>query len=550
MAAGVNERIWLEWLVKVRVIIITVLFAIELAILKLTGTNVDQRLFLTVICAWSVAAIIHLHRVMFRNSVGATESKLQVVSDLCFTTAIVYVTGGIETNFVFLYPILIIVASSLLSETWAYISAGMAFVFFGATLELSYYGLIPSYASNQPDLKTMQAVIFIYLAAFVAIAYLANKLVNRMRLAEVELQDKSFELQNLQVLNQIVVNSISSGLLTTDLEGAVRLINPAAQALLHCGPEDLTGRNVNQLFVDPLPRPGAARSEVRARTFEDAEILVGIGCSLLHATDGAVIGFIYTFTDLTHIRQLERELRLRDRLTAVGRMAAGIAHEIRNPLSSIAGSAQMLSGNAALSDDQRALLSIITRESERLNSIIDDFLAYSRDRDFHFAMVDLCRLLSDTLSLLENQSASIRIERHFFAPMALAEADGDKLKQVFWNLCSNAVRAMPDGGTLTVMVDRVDRHWCIRFQDTGRGIPPQMMEKIFEPFQSGFEGGTGLGLAIVYRIVQAHEGQIAVSSEPGRGTTFTLLFPQPTNAIAQLSADEQLQPAIDAGGSD
>jgi len=551
MGTGINERTWLEWLVKVRIIIITVLLVIELAIVNLTVTNVDRRLFLLVIFGWYASAALHLY--LFSSGKvataarsgpgpsGSTFSKLQVVNDLCFATAAVYVTGGFDTTFVFLYPLLIIVASALLSETWAYITAGLSFVLFGGTLELSYFGLVHSYSVSRPDAKTLQAVIFIYLVGFGAIAYLANRLTSRMRRAEVELEDKSFELENLQVLHQIIVRSISSGLITTDLEGAVHLVNPAGQSLLGCGPEDLTGRSVYELFLDPLPLPGGPRSEVRAHTQGGAESLLGIGCSLLYGTDGATIGHIYTFTDLSHIRRLERELRQRDRLAALGRMAAGIAHEIRNPLSSIAGSAQMLSGTPALTDDQRALLSIVTRESERLNAIISDFLTYSRDRDCQSARVDLCRLLSDTLTLLENRSSGVSIERRYKRqPEAFIQGDGDKFKQVFWNLCSNALRAMPSGGTLTVSLDQIGDpgvpgepavglqgwKWRICFHDTGTGIPPQLIEKIFEPFQSGFEGGTGLGLAIVYRIVQAHRAQIYVASEAGRGTTFTLLFRQ------------------------
>jgi two-component system sensor histidine kinase PilS (NtrC family) len=535
MAVGTYERIWLEWLVKVRVIIITILLAIELAITTLTTTNVNRRLFVLVMLGWYAVAAVHLLMFTYRKGHLQLQSKLQVVTDLIFATAVIYVTGGIDTSFNFLYPLIIIVASAMLSESWAYLTAGMSFVLLGGTLELSYFDLIRSY-SNRPDLKSLQAVILINLVAYLAVAYLANKLVHRMRLADVALKDKSYELENLQVLHEIIVHSISSGLVTTDLDGAIKLVNPAAQGLLGRAQEDFAGINVHRLFFDRLPLAGAARTEVRARTPSGAEKLFGVGCSALHGTGGATIGYIYTFTDLTEIRRLERELRLRDRLAAVGRLAAGIAHEIRNPLSSIAGSVKMLSGIAALTDDQRALVGIVTRESERLNAIISDFLAYSRDRKSQNTRVDLCQLLSDTLTLLENRQASIRIERSFSHPEAIAEGDGDKLKQVFWNLCSNAIRAMPNGGTLAVTLDLLEAHWRIRFQDTGAGISPQLIEKIFEPFQSGFEGGTGLGLAIVYRIMQAHEAHITVRSEPGKGTEFTLLFPQAApDAPAELA---------------
>jgi two-component system sensor histidine kinase PilS (NtrC family) len=238
-------------------------------------------------------------------------------------------------------------------------------------------------------------------------------------------------------------------------------------------------------------------------------------------------GSVYTFDDLTEIRRLEREVRIQDRLAAVGRLAAAIAHEIRNPLTSIAGSVSMLSGASEMTDEQRQLLQIVTRESERLNNIITDFLAYSRGKQYRFDKVDLVLLLEDTLTLLDNRMKSentgICIERDFKFREALTLADGDKIKQVFWNFCQNAVRAMKDsGGTLAVSLDTIGDDWQINFADTGVGMTRQQSEKIFEPFQSGFDGGTGLGLAIVYQIVQAHEGQVWARSRLGEGTTLVL----------------------------
>jgi two-component system, NtrC family, sensor histidine kinase PilS len=210
----------------------------------------------------------------------------------------------------------------------------------------------------------------------------------------------------------------------------------------------------------------------------------------------------------------------------VGRLAAAIAHEIRNPLTSIAGSVSMLSEIPDLGDEHRQLLQIVTRESERLNTIITDFLAYSRGRQYRFAKVDLLPLLEDTLTLLEHrlaaQNAGIRIERKYGMQEAWTSADGDKLKQVFWNFCENAVRAMKAGGTLTVSLEAIGDDWQINFADTGPGMSQQLIEKVFEPFQSQFEGGTGLGLAIVYQIVQAHEGKVWARSKLGQGSVFVL----------------------------
>jgi two-component system sensor histidine kinase PilS (NtrC family) len=253
------------------------------------------------------------------------------------------------------------------------------------------------------------------------------------------------------------------------------------------------------------------------------------------------IGYVYTLDDLTEIRRLEREVRMQDRLAAVGRLSNAIAHEIRNPLSSIAGSAGMLAGIADLSDDHRALLQIVIRESERLNAIITDFLSYSRNRQYKLTQVDLLPLLDDTLTLLEHrltiEGAGIIIERDYQAPEVMVLADGDKIKQVFWNFCENAVRAMREGGTLRVSVNSIGEEWQITFADTGPGISPQIIEKIFEPFQSQFEGGTGLGLAIVYQIVQAHDGKVWVRSKLGEGSEFVLRLRQATaSTLTKMSA--------------
>jgi two-component system sensor histidine kinase PilS (NtrC family) len=241
------------------------------------------------------------------------------------------------------------------------------------------------------------------------------------------------------------------------------------------------------------------------------------------------LGFVYAFDDLTQIRRLEREVRMQDRLAAVGRLAAAIAHEIRNPLTSIAGSVSMLSDSPALSSEEHHLLQIVIRESDRLNNIVTDFLAYSRGKQYRFERVNLIPLLQDTLTLLEHrltaENTGITLQRSFPKSGAWVLADGDKLKQVFWNFCENAVRAIKttdQGGTLTVALADRGTDWEISFADTGPGINPQQTEKIFEPFQSNFEGGTGLGLAIVYQIVQAHEGKVWARSEVGKGTSFVL----------------------------
>jgi two-component system sensor histidine kinase PilS (NtrC family) len=395
-------------------------------------------------------------------------------------------------------------------------------------LELNYYGFVPSYCTTHPSFKALQAIIFVNLFAFLAVAYLAGLLTTKLRQVRVQLKDTSGALESLQVLHENIIHSISSGLITTGLDGRITLVNAAAQRLLERTPAELLGCPVHELFIDPLPTVESQRAygEVRFDAPTKFRKTLRVQVAALTVPERGDLGCVYVLDDLTEIRRLEREVRMQDRLAAVGRLAAAIAHEIRNPLTSIAGSVSMLSGVPEMNEEHRRLLDIVTRESQRLNSIITDFLNYSRTKQYHFDKVDLVQLVEDTLTLIDHrmtaEKTGITIQRQFGVHQALAIADGDKIKQVFWNFCENAVRAMKGGGTLTVTLESTGDDWQVGFNDTGTGMTPQQTEKIFEPFQSNFEGGTGLGLAIVYQIAQAHEGKVWARSKPGQGTTFVL----------------------------
>jgi len=526
MQSTFDERTWLAWLVRVRILILTFLLGIQLLVARLTPTRLPLRLFLSTMLLWYTVSFFYVLLLSFWNE-HRLQASLQVLTDLLLVSMVVHETGGWDSSLNFLYPLVIIVAGILLPRIWAHLVAALAFILYGAVLELNYYGLVRSYCSTHPDLKTLQGIILINLFAFMAVAYLTSLLAAKLRQARVQLEDTSGALEDLQILHENIIQSVSSGLITTGLDGRITLVNNAAQKLLERRPDQLLGNPVTGFFLDVLPN-GESRThaEVRFDTPASFRKTVRVRVAALEVPDRGPQGYVYAIDDLTEIRRLEREVRMQDRLAAVGRMAAAIAHEIRNPLTSIAGSVSMLSGVPQLSEEHRRLLDIVTRESQRLNSIITDFLAYSRGKKYHFDKADLVRLLEDTITLMRHrmtaENTGITIECRFAATEAWVLADGDKIKQVFWNFAENAVRAMHDGGILNTAIERAGDDWQVSFSDTGIGMTPQQTEKIFEPFQSNFEGGTGLGLAVVYQIVHAHEGKVWARSKPGQGTTFVV----------------------------
>jgi two-component system, NtrC family, sensor histidine kinase PilS len=522
-----DERNWLVWLVKVRIFILTLLLAMELAVAQFTPTPLPMRLFLSTVLFWYSLSLFYVLLLSFWQE-HQIQAALQIVTDLVLVSVVIHETGGWDSSLNFLYPLVIIVAAVLLPRMWARMVAALAFILYATVLELNYYELIPSYGTTHPGLKTLQAIIFVNLFAFLAVAYLAGLLTAKLRQVGVQLKDTSGALENLQALHENIIRSISSGLITTSLDGRVTLVNVAAEKLLERTASELRGTPAQQLFLDSLPgiEGPKTHAEVRFDAPSKFRKTFRVRVAALTVPERATLGFVYVLDDLTEIRRLEREVRMQDRLAAVGRLAAAIAHEIRNPLTSIAGSVSMLSAVPEMTEEHRRLLDIVTRESQRLNAIITDFLAYSRTKQYRFEKVDLIQLLEDTLTLIGHrmnaENTGISIQRRYRVQHALVSADGDKIKQVFWNLCENAVRAMKGGGTLTVTVEPLGHDWQVAIHDTGSGMTPQQIEKIFEPFQSNFEGGTGLGLAIVYQIMQAHEGKVWARSKPGQGTTLVL----------------------------
>jgi two-component system sensor histidine kinase PilS (NtrC family) len=309
-----------------------------------------------------------------------------------------------------------------------------------------------------------------------------------------------------------------SGLVTADMDGRVLTFNRAAATITGVSVGQAIGRDVGEVLQLPaqfrgrLQTLGETRSQRADHQYRspDGRLQdIGLTVTTLQLPDGRS-GYLFTFQDVTDVRRLERGARMQQRLAAVGEMAAGIAHEIRNPLASMSGSIQVLRQELPLSEEQAQLMDIVLRESERLNDTIKSFLAYARPQRF-------------TLTRLDIRKVDLPVEPVWF------DADENQVRQILWNLATNGLRAMPNGGRLlmSAKTEREPGHdeLTVTIEDEGCGIPPAELDSLFQPFRSSFDKGTGLGLAIVHRIVTDYNGTIQVSSTVGKGTTIRVRLP-------------------------
>jgi len=544
---------WLPWVIKIRFVIISFVFAIEYAIRQLAPNpaNISSIRYLGVaVILWYLLGLYFL----IYNQISQDyllQAYLQIFSDLVIITAILHVTGDLESNYLSLYLVAIILASVLLPRARAFMVAAVSFVLMGALIELAYLpSIYPTLVRQYPaaqflattssvpvDLRTLQVKISASLFGFFAVAYLSSYLAESLRKAGAELRDKSGQVASLQAKNENIIQSMREGLLSTDLDGTIIELNPAGAEILGRRLEDLRGSHIDAVFrglpAGERSAPEAfsppARQEISYRHPREERRTLGVSSSPLLVPEVGVVGYVYNFQNLTEEKRREVESRTQDRMATLGLMAAGVAHEIRNPLASIAGSVKLLQSISQLDEDQAKLIAIVSRESERLNKLVSDFLLYSRDQRFEFCRVDVVNLLEETLLLVAHHplfGPQYRIERRFPRRTVMAWADADKLRQVFWNICDNSLKAMPEGGILNAQTEETGDKIRVVLSDSGIGFTPSQLEKLFEPFQSGFSEGTGLGLALVYQIIQGHRGSIRVDSRPGKGARFVIELPR------------------------
>ena len=553
-------RAKLLWLIAGRAAVITLLLGSAILIrINVPGAFPIETFFVLIGITYALTAAYGAALKYFERHSWLVD--VQLGCDAVIVSAIVYITGGVSSYFSSLYTLPIIAASTIQSRRGGMMVGVLSTLLYGGLVLAQYYGagffpVVTDYALLPPA-RVAMFTVGLNIFGFFAVAVLSGHLAENVRRAGEQLVETSNQLADLQAFSQHVIDSLTSGLATTDIDGRVLTFNRAAEAITRVTAAEAVGRSIADVLQFPRDldglfgaregRPKLPRVEVAFTRQDSVDIELGLSTALLLTPRGET-GFLFTFQDVTESRKQDREARVQQRLAAVGEMAAGIAHEIRNPLASMSGSIQILRQELPLTAEQSQLMDIVLRESDRLNETIRSFLAYAKPQRLSTERVDVRQIITDTACLLQNNAELTedhQIDVDVPSEPTWYVADENQIRQVVWNLATNGVRAMPKGGTLRLSLARRDvdasspGEMVIRVEDQGVGIAPEELDGIFQPFRGAFERGTGLGLAIVHRIVSDYGGEVHVTSERGAGTrvevTLPLATPAPADARALLN---------------
>ena len=462
---------------------------------------------------------------------------VQLALDIALETVLVVGTGGIESPFVLLYFVTAFTGAMYVGRRGAILTAA------GGIAAIAGVAVVVGDGSGVAlDRNRMIYEICVHSAALLFVGLLSGYIAERSRRTRRELETTSVELQRVMTSTDQILQSMPIGLMTASSQGTILRSNCAAREILGIDPDDdLVGQPLAEFLGTFAPHLVEAVEEVLATRQwsvreeflvqkESGSHPIGVAVTpLVHG--GAILEeVIVTFTDFHEVRHMEREMRRSEQLATLGELAAGVAHEIRNPMASISGAVQVLRSEVESGGEEAELMDLIVRESDRLSRIIDGVLDYTRDHSGVRAVHDLSAIATEVIRLVQHDQElcagkMIAVEfpeREDF----LAKVDESGMKQVFFNLVRNALEAMREGGVLRISGESGDDgRLRVVFSDTGVGIPPHELDHIFKPFRTSKADGTGLGLSIASRIVEANDGTIQVKSTLGAGTAITVDLP-------------------------
>jgi len=449
----------------------------------------------------------------------------ELIGDALLVSGFVYSSGGARSIFGFLFLVWIVYAALTLGSRGAMFAFACAVIAYTVVVWGPVAGWLPAFDSHTV-MGRHEALTSVagHALAFLAVALLARRLA-------VEVQAGRRELHELGEIHRRIVDNVSSGLLTVSRSGEISSFNREAERITGWPAVEALGGRLEQLFPAAALVDAAGRQErmqVRFESRDGRKLHLGMSVSVLRDPAGRADGAIVIFQDLTRVVEMEEELRRSERLGAIGQLAAGLAHEIRNPLASLSGAIELLTADLPSGDrNSQTLSQIVQRETSRLNRLVSDFLTYARPGPGRFEPVQLAPLFEE-LRALVLRDKSLAVELELEVPGGLrALGNSDQLRQVFWNLVLNAAQSEPLDGVVRVRAradaDLQQLEICV--EDRGCGFAPDALERIYEPFFTTKAKGTGLGLATVQRVVEAHGGRIAVASERGKGTTVRVFLP-------------------------
>lgn len=499
-----------------------------------------------------------IYAIAFKWVSSSLSASFQVTGDLFVVGGIIYTTGGLDSPFSILYLFVIIATSVLLPRTACYLAASGASIIYGLLVDLEYFNVIKPASLFVETHVSFESgygfyIIALNIASYYSVAYLSSILSHRLRTIKEELALTSTDLKKLQAFHKNVVQNMGNGLITTDIQGRVTSVNRAATEITGYSLEEsldhsldvlLTLHDLENLFRDPASKFFPRQIEGECKQKDGTTIIIRMKVSRLENQEEQTQGYICVFEDLTEIEAMQVKISRAEQLAAVGRFSAGLAHEIRNPLTSLSGSIQVLSKGLKLNTNFRKLMTIVLRETDRLNSIVTAFLHYAQPRqDRKNTVVDITQIIQDAIVLIKNSDEyvpSLKIEFESRSGHMLIQGNEEEIKRLIWNLCINGLQSMSSkGGSLKVsLTSDLNNNSIEAFQnqngilltvkDEGCGIPPDQINNIFDPFYTTKENGVGLGLATVYQIIQKNDAKIDVQSQIDKGTSFFVFFPEET----------------------
>ena len=497
------------------------------------------------------------------------QAYFQLVFDSIFITFFIYTTGGIDSIFSFLFILNIISGSIILSRKGGLLIASVSSILYGLLLDLHYYGLIHplssrlSYSPDTYNSAYLFYTILVNMAGFYLVGYLSGFLAEQTKKSRAELKETRLNLDKLEILHESIINSITSGLIVLDNSERVILLNPTAEKIFGIHADQISGRSLTKALPVFLQYPEIAYGtsfpvntpsfmDIPYRKPDGAKIYLRLSISPLRHSFGDKEGKILSFQDVTEIKRIEENMKKTEGLALVGEMAAAIAHEIRNPMASISGSIEVLKEGLQLDTIDSRLMAIVSREIDRLNQLIKDFLLFARPKKTKWRTFDLNQVIMASLALFKNSrrcNENISVLTHFHDSMII-ESDPDQIKQILWNLFLNASDAMPGHGILDITTKWVQespesskKNAVMVVRDTGNGFDENAIPKLFTPFFTTKEGGSGLGLATVKRIVDQLQGSISGGNHPEGGAEIVVILPMALNTGPALFGHPHILPS-------